>query len=73
MVVGGFIMTTITFLIDRRKHLKVRDRFTIMRIREQRLDVVSHHETTDQALAVAQRYASQAKYSGLDACVFQRG
>jgi hypothetical protein len=71
-LMGGLKMARITFVIDRRKRLNGRDQFTIVRIREQRLDVVSHHETTDQAFDVAQRYVSQAKHSGLDARVFRR-
>jgi hypothetical protein len=69
---GGYEVTTITFVIDKRKHLDGRNQFAILRIGGARLDVVSRHETVDQAREAAHRYASQAKFSGLDARVFQR-
>jgi hypothetical protein len=71
-LLGGSKMASITFVIDRRKRLNGRNQFTIMRIREQRLDVISHHETTDQAMDAAQRYASQARFSRLDARISKR-
>lgn len=65
-------MNLVTFVIDRQKHLDGRSRYAVLRIRDNRLDVVSHHETMDQALEAAQRYASQARFAGLDARILQR-
>lgn len=65
-------MTTVTIVIDRRKHLDDRYQFTILRIRDKRLDVVSHHETEAQALEAAQHYASQARFAGLEARILRR-
>jgi hypothetical protein len=62
----------VTFVVDRQKHLDGRSRYAVLRIRDNRLDVVSSHETLDQALEAAQRYASQARFSGLDARILQR-
>jgi hypothetical protein len=63
---------TITFVIDRQTYLAGRNQFTVLRIKDKRLDVVSHHETMAQAIEAAQRYASQARFAGLDARILQR-
>ena len=68
----GYEMTTITFVIDKHNYLDDRKQFTILRIRDNRLDVISHHETVDQAMEAARHYASQVKFSGLDAHILQR-
>jgi hypothetical protein len=65
-------MAVVTFVIDKRKYLSGRDQFAVLRIRDNRLDIVSQHATVEQALEAAQRYASQARFAGLDARVFQR-
>jgi hypothetical protein len=65
-------VNVVTFIVDRQKHLDGRNQFTILRISDNRMDVVSHHETVDQALEAAQRYASQVKFTGLDARILQR-
>ncbi len=62
----------VTFVIDRQKHLDGRSQFTILRIRENRLDVVSRHAVEDDAWEAACSYASQARFSGLNARVLQR-
>ena len=65
-------VATVTFVIDRQKHLNGRSQFTILRIRENRMDVISRHAIEDDAWEAACTYASQARYSGLDARVLQR-
>ena len=65
-------MGTVTFVIDRQQHLDGRDRFTVLRISENRLDIVSHHTTSDDAKEAALRYASKARFAGLDARILQR-
>jgi hypothetical protein len=65
-------VNVVTFVVDRQKHLDGRNHFTVLRIRDKRMDVVSHHETLDQALDAAQRYLSQARFAGLDARILQR-
>ena len=65
-------MNVVTFIVDRQKHLDGRSQFTILRISDNRMDIISRHETIDQALEAAQRYASQVKFAGLDARILQR-
>ena len=65
-------MTTITFVINKRNYLNGRNQFTVLRISDSRLDVVSHHKTVDQAMDAARGYASKAKFAGLDARIFAR-
>jgi hypothetical protein len=62
----------VTFVIDRRKKFDGRDQFTVLRIRDNHLEVVSHHLTVDAAKDAANRYASQARFAGLDARILQR-
>jgi hypothetical protein len=65
-------VATITFVIDIRNYLDGRTQFTVLRISDSRLDVVSRHETVDQAMDAARGYASKARFAGLDARIFQR-
>jgi hypothetical protein len=65
-------VTIVTFVVDRHKRLDGRNQFTILRISDSQMDVISHHESVDQALEAARRYASQAKFAGLDARIIQR-
>lgn len=65
-------MATVTFVIVRQNYLDGRNQFTILRISDDRLDVVSHHETENDAMEAADRYASKARFSGLDARIFRR-
>jgi hypothetical protein len=65
-------VASVTFVIDRQKHLDGRNRFTVLRIRDNRMDMISHHETVEQAMEAAQRYASHARFAGLDARILQR-
>jgi hypothetical protein len=65
-------VTGVTFVIDRQKHLDGRNRFTVLRIRDNHMDVISHHETAEQAMEAAQRYASHARFARLDARILQR-
>jgi hypothetical protein len=62
----------ITFVIDRRKHLDGRSQFTVLRMSDSRLDVISHHDTVDKAMEAAHLYASKARFAGLDVRVLQR-
>jgi hypothetical protein len=65
-------VTGVTFVIDRQKYLDDRNQFTVLRIRDSRMDVISHHETAEQAMEAAHRYASHARFAGLDARILQR-
>ena len=65
-------VASVTFVINRQKHLDGRSQFTILRIRDTRMDVISHHETLEQAMEAAQGYASHARFAGLDARILQR-
>jgi hypothetical protein len=69
---GRCEVTVVTFVIDRRKFLDGRNQFAVLRIRDSRLEVVSHHPTLDEASEAANRYASQARFAGLDAHIIQR-
>jgi hypothetical protein len=65
-------VATVTFIIIRQHYLDGRNQFTVLRVLDNRMDVVSHHASAEEALEAAHRYASQARFSGLDARVFQR-
>ena len=69
---GRCEVAIVTFVIDRRKFLDGRDQFAVLRIRDNRLEVVSHHTTLDEACEAANRYASHARFAGLDARILQR-
>jgi hypothetical protein len=65
-------VATVTFVIVRQNYLDGRNQFTVLRISDSRLDVVSHHETLDEAMEAAQSYASKARFAGLEARILQR-
>lgn len=65
-------MNTVTFVLVKKRSVDGRYPFTILRISDNRMDVVSHHETMEEAREAAQRYASQARFTGLEARVFYR-
>ena len=65
-------MATVTFVIVRQNYLDGRNQYTVLRISDKRLDVVSHHETLDEATEAAQSYASKARFAGLEARILQR-
>jgi hypothetical protein len=65
-------MYTVTFIIIEKNSPDGRFPFTILRMSDRRQDVVSYHSTKDEAAEAANRYASQAKFSGLDAVIFQK-
>jgi hypothetical protein len=65
-------VSTTTSVGDKRKYRDGRGQFSVLRISDRRLDVVSHHETLDQAFEAAQGYASKARFSGLEARILQR-
>jgi hypothetical protein len=63
---------TVTFVIDRRKFLDGREQFSVLRILDRRMDLVSHHPTVEEALEAAYTYASKARFAGLEARILQR-
>jgi hypothetical protein len=65
-------MDTVTIVLVKKESLDGRRPFTIFRISDNYMDVLSHHETMDEATEAARRYASQVRFAGLDARVFYR-
>lgn len=65
-------MATVTFVIVSQNYLDGRNQYTVLRISDSRLDVVSHHETLDEAMEAARSYASKARFAGLEARILQR-
>jgi hypothetical protein len=65
-------MNTITFVVTQRYSPDGRYPFSILRMTDSRQVVVSYHESMDEAAEAAHRYASKARYSGLDARIYQR-
>jgi hypothetical protein len=65
-------MNTITFIVTQKHSPDGRYPVTILRMNGRRQDVVSYHRTMDEAEEAAGRYASQARYSGLNARIYQR-
>ena len=60
-------MFTVTFIVVKKSSPDKRFPFTVLRLSENRQDVVSYHRTQDEAAEAATRYARQARFSGLDA------
>jgi hypothetical protein len=65
-------VATVTFVILSQNYLDGRNQYTVLRISDSRLDVVSHHETLDEAMEAARSYASKARFAGLEARILQR-
>jgi hypothetical protein len=65
-------MNTITFVVTQRYSPDGRFPFSILRMTNGRQAVVSYHTTMDEAAQAAHRYASTARFSGLDAQIYQR-
>jgi hypothetical protein len=65
-------VNVITFVVARKNSPDGRYPFTILRMNQLRQDVISHHATIDEASEAAARYASQARFAGLDARIYQR-
>jgi hypothetical protein len=65
-------VATVTFVIVSQNYLDGRNQYTVLRISDSRLDVVSHHETLDEAMEAARSYASKARFAGLEARILQR-
>jgi hypothetical protein len=62
----------VTFVVANKYSPDGRYPFTILRVNDSRQDVVSYHLTMDEATEAAHRYASQARFSGLDARALHR-
>jgi hypothetical protein len=65
-------MNTITFIVAQKYSPDGCYPFTILRVNGRRQDIVSYHRTIDEATEAVHRYASQARYSGLNARIYQR-
>lgn len=60
-------MNIITFVVAEKNSPDGRFPFTILRMSDTRQDVVSYHQTKDEAAEAALHYAYQARFSGLRA------
>lgn len=65
-------MNIVTFVVTKKNSPDGRHPFTILRLSDNRQDVVSFHATVDEATQAAVRYASLARFSGLDSRVYHR-
>ncbi len=65
-------MNTVTFVVAQKDSPDGRYPFTILRMSDHQQDIVSYHRTMDEAAEAALHYASQARYSGLNARIYQR-
>jgi hypothetical protein len=66
---GNPTVNVITFVVAKKNSPDGRHPFTILRVSDTRQDVVSFHTTVDEATEAAVRYASLARYSGLESRV----
>jgi len=66
-------VNAITFIVVEKNSPDGRHPFAILRMSDTRQDVVSFHATIDEATQAAVRYASVARFSGLDSRVYHRG
>jgi hypothetical protein len=62
----------ITFVIVKKSTSGGAYPFSILRVSDVRQDVVSQHATLDDATEAALRYASQARFAGLEARIYRR-
>jgi hypothetical protein len=61
----------VTFIVVEQTARSSESVFSVLRVCDHRQDVISRHRTKDGAINAAQEYAVQARFSGLDAAVFQ--
>ena len=64
-------MRSVTFVVVKKNSPDGHHPFTILRLSDTRQDVVSFHATMDEATEAAARYASRARYSGLESRVYR--
>jgi len=65
-------VNAVTFIVAKKNSPDGRHAFAILRMSDTRQDVVSFHATVDEATQAAVRYASLARFSGLDSRVYHR-
>lgn len=58
-------MASVIFMVTNSRFSSGPERFTVLRIREERLDTIAHFETLDEAKLAAERYADKARLVGL--------
>ena len=67
---GGNAVLAVTFMVVEESVRSSELVFSVLRVCDRRQNLISHHQTEDEAICAAQRYAVQARFSGLDAVVF---
>ena len=68
---GNPTVNIITFVVAKKNSPDGHHPFAILRLSDTRQDVVSFHATMDEATEAAARYASRARYSGLESRVYR--
>jgi GGDEF domain-containing protein len=64
-------VNTVTLIVAR--YHRSERQFTVFRLGGDRLEVVAHFETLEEAKLAAERYAEKARLTGLDVQVVVRG
>lgn len=68
---GGNAVLAVTFVVVEETARSSELLYSVLRVCDRRQNLISHHRTKDEAINAAQQYVMQARFSGLDAAVFQ--